>query len=159
MALVPIIMGSKSDLEHGKKVAAALTALGVRSELRVASAHKSPEHVMAIVRHYEALAEPKVYVTIAGRSNALSGMVDAAVTAPVVACPVYSDRFGGADVFSSIRVPSGVAPALILDTEGAGLLVAKILALAEPAIGERIHALQQRHHDRLIADDAELHGR
>ncbi|TNF37248.1 MAG: AIR carboxylase family protein [Deltaproteobacteria bacterium] len=158
MALVPIIMGSKSDLAHGQHVAAALAALGVPSELRVASAHKSPEHVLDIVRHYEAIDEPKVYVTIAGRSNALSGMVDAAVTAPVVACPLYSDRFGGADVFSSIRVPSGVAPALILEADGAALLVAKILALAEPAIGERIRALQQAHHDRLIHDDAEVRG-
>jgi len=158
MALVPIIMGSKSDLEHGQKVSAALSALGIRSELRVASAHKSPEHVLAIIRDYEATDEPKVYVTIAGRSNALSGMVDAAVKEPVVACPPYSDRFGGADVFSSIRVPSGVAPALILDFEGAALLVAKILGLAEPAIAERVKALQQEHHDRLIRDDKELHG-
>lgn len=158
MALVPIIMGSKSDLEHGQKVAAALSALGIPSELRVASAHKSPEHVMAIIASYEDRPEPKVYVTIAGRSNALSGMVDAAVTAPVVACPPYSDRFGGADVFSTIRVPSGVAPALILDPEGAALLVAKILALADPAVRGRIEALQRAHHDKILVDDAELHS-
>lgn len=156
-ALVPIIMGSKSDLDHGRKVAAALATLGVPAELRVASAHKSPRHVLALLEAYEAdAAKTKVYVTIAGRSNALSGMVDAAVTAPVVACPVYSDRFGGADVFSSIRVPSGVAPALILDPEGAALLVAKILGVGDPELRARIATLQASYRERLLHDDAEL---
>lgn len=115
MGLVVIIMGSRSDMEHANKVASALAVLGVKSELRVGSAHKSPEHVIALVREYEARDEPKVYLTIAGRSNALSGLVDAMVSSPVIACPVYSDHFGGADIFSSLRMPSGVAPALVLD--------------------------------------------
>jgi len=156
MALVPIIMGSRSDLEHAKKVAAALAELGIRSELRVASAHKSAAHVLALVAAYEADPEPKVYICIAGRSNALAGMVDANVTWPVVTCPVYSDRFGGADIFSSLRMPSGVVPALVLEPQGAALLVAKIFAHGDASLRGRIAALQRKYTERIISDDADL---
>ena len=88
--IVPIIMGSKADLSHGQAIAKVLTALGIYSELRVGSAHKSPLHVLHILEHYEADPRPKVYITIAGRSNALSGFVDANVIAPVIACPPYA---------------------------------------------------------------------
>jgi len=67
----------------------------------VASAHKTPEHVLAILRKYEADLRPKVYITVAGRSNALSGFTDGAVSAPVIACPPSPEAFGGADVYSS----------------------------------------------------------
>ena len=64
-------------------------------------------------------------------------MVDANVTAPVIACPPYADRFGGADLYSSLRMPSGVAPAVVLEPSAAALLAAKILALADPALREQ----------------------
>lgn len=156
MGLAVIIMGSRSDLEHANKVVSALAVLGVRSELRVGSAHKSPEHVMALIREYEARPEPKVYLTIAGRSNALSGLVDAMVTAPVIACPVYSDHFAGADVFSSLRMPSGVAPALVLDPAGAALLTAKVLGLGDDGVRARIATLQRASNERILQDDASV---
>src|SRR5262249_44968388 len=120
------------------------------------SAHKTPARLLALLEQYEADPRSKVYITIAGRSNALSGMVDAQVASPVIACPPPSESFGGVDIFSSLRMPSGVAPAVILDPEGAALLAAKILAVADPAIRERITALQKQNAERLMADDAEL---
>ena len=155
-ALVPILMGSRSDLKHAQTIAAALTKFGIESQIRVASAHKTPAVLLQILEKYEADPRPKVYMTIAGRSNALSGMVDAQVSAPVIACPPLSDAFGGADIFSSLRMPSGVAPAVILDAEGAALLVAKIFGLADAAVRERITALQNDNRARLASDDAEL---
>lgn len=154
--LVPIIMGSKSDLKHGKAIADALARFGIAAEIRVASAHKVPAYVLDLLAKYEADPRPKVYVTIAGRSNALSGLVDAQVAAPVIACPPTSDAFGGADIFSSLRMPGGVAPAVILDPEGAALLAAKIFGITDPSIRERVAALQQQNADQLRADDAEL---
>jgi 5-(carboxyamino)imidazole ribonucleotide mutase len=153
--LVPIIMGSRSDLDHCQKIAAALRDLGIESELRIGSAHKTPGHVLEILAAYEAIPRPKVYITVAGRSNALSGFVDAQVTAPVIACPPPSDRFGGADLYSSIRMPGGVAPALVLEPACAALLAAKILALIEPSIAENITALQGGNRQKIIADDKE----
>lgn len=154
--LVPILMGSRSDLKHAQTIAAALERFGIASQIRVASAHKVPAHLLELLKQYEADARPKVYITIAGRSNALSGMVDAQVASPVIACPPLSDSFGGADIFSSLRMPSGVAPAVILDGEGAALLAAKIFALSDAAIRERVVALQKENSARLLLDDAEL---
>lgn len=154
--IVPIIMGSASDLEHARRIAQALAAFGIPSELRVASAHKTLEHLMAVLDEYEHRDEPRVYITIAGRSNALSGAVDARVSAPVIACPPYSDAFGGADIFSSLRLPSGVAPALVLDPDNAALLAAKILALTDAGLAERVRQAQAAGREKIIAADAGL---
>jgi len=155
-ALVPILMGSRSDLKQAQAVADALANFGIASEIRVASAHKTPAYLLKIIEQYEADPRPKVYVTIAGRSNALSGMVDTQVSAPVIACPPLSDAFGGADIYSSLRMPSGVAPAVILDPEGAALFAAKVFALEDQAIRERVAAFQKQIAERVLADDAEL---
>ena len=156
MALVPIIMGSRTDLSHAQAIAGALQSLGIQSEIRVASAHKVTQYLLDMLATYEADPQPKVYITVAGRSNALSGVVDANVTAPVIACPPYSDRFGGADLFSSLRMPSGVAPAVVLEPTAAALLAAKILALADPALRERVAHLQREAAQQVIADDESL---
>ncbi|RME09225.1 MAG: 5-(carboxyamino)imidazole ribonucleotide mutase [Ardenticatenia bacterium] len=154
--IVPIFMGSKSDLKHAQAIAEVLASFGIPYEMRIASAHKTPARLLEILAEYEADPRAKVFITIAGRSNALSGMADAAVTAPVIACPPRSDAFGGADIFSSLRMPSGVAPAVVLEAEAAALLAAKILALAEPALREKVRAYQQAHAERLAQADAEV---
>lgn len=154
--LVPILMGSASDVGHCEKIAKALTRLGIASEMRIASAHKVPGRLLALLGGYEADGRPKVYIAVAGRSNALSGVLDAAVSAPVVSCPPYSDSFAGADLFSSIRMPGGVAPALVLDPAGAALFAAKVLALSHAPTRARIAAAQAAARHRLVADDAAL---
>jgi 5-(carboxyamino)imidazole ribonucleotide mutase/phosphoribosylaminoimidazole-succinocarboxamide synthase len=149
-------MGSRSDLKHAQTIADALAQFGVDSEMHIASAHKIPAHLLKLLEQYEADPREKVYVTIAGRSNALSGMVDAQVAAPVIACPPLSDSFGGADIFSSLRMPSGVAPAVILDPAGAALLAAKIFGLTDPTIRQKVAQLQAQNSERLLQDDAGL---
>lgn len=156
MPFVPIIMGSKSDLSHGQAIAKALAELGIGSEIRVASAHKVPRYVLELLAEYEADPRPKVYITIAGRSNALSGLVDGSVVAPVIACPPYSERFCGADLYSSLRMPSGIAPAVVLEPGGAALLAAKMLALADPDLRQRVAQAQREAAQTLLADDASL---
>jgi 5-(carboxyamino)imidazole ribonucleotide mutase len=152
--IVPILMGSSADLDQAQKIAAALTELGIETELRIGSAHKSPAHVLAILDNYEADPRPKVYITIAGRSNALSGFVDAQASAPVIACPPLSSTFAGADIFSSLRMPSGVAPAVVLEPAAAALLAAKILGLVDPVVRGRVAEKKQQAVDRILADDA-----
>lgn len=156
--LVPIIMGSKSDLKHGQAIADALATLGIASEIRVASAHKVPEYLLELLKQYETDPRPKVYITIAGRSNALSGVVDGKVTSPVIACPPPSESFGGADIYSSLRMPSGITPAVLLDPGNAALFAAKILALADPELKAHISATQQANALRVMDDDKELNG-
>ena len=153
--LAVILMGSESDLPHVEKIVAGLTNLGIPSVQRIASAHKTPTSLLEILREYEADLRPKVYITVAGRSNALSGMVDAAVSAPVIACPPPSSSFGGADIYSSLRMPSGVAPLVILEPGNAALAAAKIFGLNSAEISEKIRNYQETHRQRLYAADRE----
>lgn len=154
--LVPILMGSRADLEHARAIAGALADFGLESELRIGSAHKTPAHLLALIEAYESDPRPKVYITIAGRSNALSGFVDAQVTAPVIACPPLSGEFGGADIYSSLRMPSGVAPAVVLEAKSAALLAAKMLGLAQAEVRQRVADLQRAQAVRLSDDDLSL---
>lgn len=154
--LVVILMGSTADLEHCKKIAAACQGFGLETVLRVGSAHKTAEHVLAILREYEADPRPKVYITVAGRSNALSGFTDGAVTAPVIACPPASDSFGGADIYSSLRMPSGVAPAVVLEPANAALLAAKILGLVDAEVQDKVKASRKTAMEKIVADDASV---
>jgi 5-(carboxyamino)imidazole ribonucleotide mutase len=135
-----ILMGSERDLEFCREVAKYLKMLGVVYEFRVASAHKTPEKVLAILKEFE--KENVVYVTVAGRSNALSAFVDANTSKPVIACPPYSEKYGGADVFSSLRVPSGIGSVVTIEPEGAAIVVAKIFALSDKELERHVKDYQ-----------------
>jgi len=154
--LVVILMGSKADMEHCTKISNACSEYGLETVLRIASAHKTPEHAISILKEYEAEDRPKIYVTVAGRSNALSGFIDGSVSAPVIACPPSSDLFGGSDVFSSLRMPSGIAPAVVLEPANAALLAAKIFGVANIEVREQVKASQKRAADKIIKDDASV---
>ena len=155
-SLVIILMGSKTDRAHCQKIADAAKEFGIDVAVRVGSAHKTPEHVLAMLREYESDPRPKVYVTVAGRSNALSGFVDGAVRTPVIACPPPSDTFGGADLFSSLRMPSAIAPAVVLDPTNAALLAAKILGQVDAKIRAKVVEFQKKQARKIIADDKQL---
>lgn len=137
---VVVLMGSEKDLEFAKEIGTHLEAFGLAYKFRVASAHKTPEKVLKIIREYE--GENVVYITVAGRSNALSAFVDANTVKPVIACPPYSDKFAGADIYSSLRVPSGIGSVVIIEPEGAAIAAAKILALADKKLEDRVKAYQ-----------------
>jgi len=152
--VVVVILGSPSDTPLGERIGQALEKWGVPWEMRIASAHKSPRHLLGLLEAYEADPRPKVYVTVAGRSNALAGLVDAQVSGPVITCPPYSEKFAGGDVLSSLRVPSGVAPAVVLEPENAALLAAKMLGLVDPMLRDRVRDEQEQHRRRLTEADA-----
>ncbi len=137
---VIVLMGSEKDLEFAREIGKHLEAFGLAYEFRVASAHKTPEKVLEILSEYE--SEKVVYITVAGRSNALSAFVDANTVKPVVACPPYSDKFAGADIFSSLRVPSGIGSVVTLEPEGAAIAAAKIFALEDRKTADRIREYQ-----------------
>ena len=151
---VVIMMGSKSDLAWSKKIKDVLSKLGIESTLRIASAHKVPLKVLEIIKEYE--GEDVVFVTVAGRSNALSGFVDANVVKPVIACPPHSDKFAGADIFSSLRMPSGVCPMVVLDPEQAAIASAKILAIKNKEIEQKIREYQEKKKREIEEADKEV---
>ncbi len=154
-AQVIIIMGSKGDLSHAQAVAKTLKALEISYEMRVCSAHKATQRLLQILQEHEQQG-PLVYITIAGRSNALSAVVDANTRYPVIACPPYSERFGGMDVLSSLRLPSGIASPTILEAEGAALLAAKMLALSDEQLMSRLVSYKERMVTELTKADEEV---
>lgn len=156
--LVVILMGSPSDRGHVDQIVAVLEPMDIECVQRIASAHKTPQRLLDLLAEYEGDPRPKVYITVAGRSNALSGMVDANVSAPVIACPPVGSSFAGADLYSSLRMPSGVAPMVVLDPGNAGLAAAKILGLVSTEIGEAVGRQQEDHRKRLAGADSEFGG-
>lgn len=155
---VVILLGSKSDMEHRAAIARGLDRYGVTHETRIASAHKVTRYLLDLLDDYERDGQSRVYITVAGRSNALSGVVDANSRHPVIACPPYGERFGGMDLLSSVRMPGGVAPMLVLEPEAAALAAAKILAIGDPVLGERIAAWRTDVREQALADDHEARG-
>jgi len=137
---VVIIMGSKRDFDFCRDMARNLKAFALDYEFRVASAHKTPEKVLGILREFE--KEKAVYITVAGRSNALSAFVDANTEKPVIACPPYSEKFGGTDVYSSLRVPSGIGLLVTIEPESAAIAAAKIFAVEDRELARRVKKYQ-----------------
>ena len=135
-----ILMGSERDLEFCREIAKHLKALGLDYVFRVASAHKTPEKVLEVLKEYE--RDKVVYITVAGKSNALSAFVDANTTKPVIACPPYSEKFGGADIYSSLRVSSGIGSVVTIEPEGAAIATAKIFAVEDQELAKRVREYQ-----------------
>jgi 5-(carboxyamino)imidazole ribonucleotide mutase len=136
-----VIMGSERDLDFSREIAKYLKILGVNYEFRVASAHKTPEKVLEIIKEFE--KEKVIFITVAGRSNALSAFIDGNTSKPVIACPPYSEKFGGADIYSSLRIPSGIGCVVIIEPEGAAIAVAKVLALEDTELTVGIKEYQE----------------
>ena len=149
-----IFMGSEGDLEFCRVIAKYLKLLGVKYNFRVASAHKTPEQVLAILKEFE--KEKIVYITVAGRSNALSAFVDANTSKPVIACPPYSEKYGGADIYSSLRVPSGIGSTVTVEPEGAAIAVSKVFALDDKALEKRLIAYQSAKKKELEKADSSI---
>lgn len=143
---VVVLIASPGDSEWGQRIQKELTRLEIPSCIRVGSAHKTPEHVLKIMGEYEESIEPVVYITVAGRSDALSGMVAANTRFPVIACP---PSFNTMDIFSSLRTPSNVPPMVVIEPENAALAAAKIFGL--PLVRETIALYKSN----LVKEDGE----
>lgn len=132
--LVPVIMGSGSDdrSEHNKRLYAALERYRLPFDRRVASAHKHPAYLLEILEEYDLVSGLSVvYITVAGRSDALSGAVAANTANPVIACPPYSERYAGLAIISTFYTPSASPPMLVIEPENAALAAARIFAMAD----------------------------
>lgn len=153
---VVVILGSGSDEEFAKPIWAVLEKHKVAYDKRVISAHKRARELLDLLKADEESKDNIVYITIAGRSNALSGVVDSNTKYTVIACPPYSEKFGGVDVYSSLRMPGGVAPLVILEPENAALAAIKILAYGNPALYEKVSRYQDEMRDKNRADDEKI---
>jgi 5-(carboxyamino)imidazole ribonucleotide mutase len=152
--IVGVVGGSRSDFPILEMATALLDMLEVPSELRVVSAHRSPDH---LVRYAETAAGRGMRVIIAGAGGAahLPGMIAAKTTLPVIGVPIPTQHLGGLDsLLSIVQMPRGipVATVAIGNAENAALLAVEILALTDPALTERL--LDYRaDQTRMVMDD------
>jgi 5-(carboxyamino)imidazole ribonucleotide mutase len=123
---VVIIMGSTADEPHAKKITDHLDAMSIQWEQHAASAHKQPKEVLKILED-NAKEESVVYVTIAGRSNALSGFVGANSEFPTIACPPFVDKTDMlVNIHSTLQMPSKTPVLTVLDPGNCATAIQRI---------------------------------
>ena len=154
--IVGIVGGSRSDFPTLEAAVGILDELGVPSELRVVSAHRTPDRLF---RYAEEAAGRGLQVIIAGAGGAahLPGMLAAKTALPVIGVPIPTKHLGGLDsLLSIVQMPRGIPVATvgIGNALNAGLLAASILALADPELADRLAAWRVRQTQAVLDDPA-----
>jgi 5-(carboxyamino)imidazole ribonucleotide mutase len=158
---VGLIMGSDSDWPTMEAAAEALAEFGIRFEVGVVSAHRTPQRMLDYAR---GAAERGIRVIIAGAGGAahLPGMVASATALPVIGVPVPLKYLDGMDsLLSIVQMPAGVPVATVSigGARNAGLLAVRILAAADPALRIRMEQFQAGLENMVLEKDATLRAR
>jgi 5-(carboxyamino)imidazole ribonucleotide mutase len=152
--LVGVVGGSRSDFPILEEALALLDELGIPAELRVVSAHRTPDHLF---RYAGTAAERGIRVIVAGAGGAahLPGMLAAKTQLPVIGVPIPTQHLGGLDsLLSIVQMPRGipVATVAIGNAVNAALLAAEILALSDDALAARLADYRARQTAAVLAD-------
>lgn len=136
---VVLVLGSESDRGHAGKIASFLSVdWGLSSDIIVASAHKVPEKVYEMIVRDNA-QDGLIYITIAGRSNALSGVIAANSVHPVVACPPFKDKDDMmVNIHSTLQMPSETPVLTVLDPSNCAAVVARLFGLSDKGMKRKI---------------------
>jgi 5-(carboxyamino)imidazole ribonucleotide mutase len=158
MAKIGILMGSKSDLDVVKPAISVIKKFGVETEVRVISAHRTPEEAHTFAANARANGI-EVIICAAGKAAHLGGVIAASTTLPVIGLPVKTDMMGGLDsLLSIVQMPSGIPVATVGVNAGenAGLLALQILGIKYPEIAEKLSEYKAAMRDKINADDKAL---
>jgi phosphoribosylaminoimidazole carboxylase PurE protein len=152
--VVGIVGGSRSDFPCLEPASMTLRELGIPCEMRVVSAHRTPDHLF---RYAETARDRGIRVIIAGAGGAahLPGMLAAKTTLPVIGVPVPTQHLGGLDsLLSIVQMPRGVPVATVAigNAVNAALLAAQILALSDPELAARVAARRTAQSDAVLDD-------
>jgi 5-(carboxyamino)imidazole ribonucleotide mutase len=153
--IVGVVMGSQSDLELLRPAADTLAELGIAHEVRVVSAHRTPDH-MVDYAHRASGRGLKVIIAGAGGAAHLPGMLAALCTLPVIGVPVPLKYFDGLDsLLSILQMPAGVPVATVAvgGARNAGLLAARILAVGDPRLQVALGEIAAAAAAKSLADD------
>jgi len=145
---VSILFGSESDRATMEEAGKLLQSFGVAHEMEEASAHRSPDRVRELVRTAPARGV-EVFIAAAGMANHLAGAVAAQTTLPVIGVPLGGSALGGVDaLYSTVQMPAGVPVATVAigpaGAKNAAILAVQILALADPALRQKLEELKLR---------------
>ena len=157
---VLILMGSDSDAVVMQAAVDILTELEIPCEMTVASAHRSPERVLRLVRQAPERGV-KVFIAGAGAAAHLAGVIAAHTASPVIGVPIDSSALKGLDaLLSTVQMPPGVPVATVSVGKpgaiNAGVLAAQILAVGDAAIGTRLLAYKRKLAEKVEAAAAKL---
>lgn len=158
MAKAAILMGSKSDFPVVKPAIKVLKDFGAEVEVRVISAHRTPEEAHEFASKAKSNGV-EVIICAAGKAAHLGGVIAAYTTLPVIGLPVKTDMMGGLDsLLSIVQMPSGIPVATVgvNGGENAGLLALQILGIKYPEIAEKLAAYKKSMQAKINADDAAL---
>ena len=158
MPKVAVIMGSKSDFNVVRPAVSVLKSFGVETEVRVISAHRTPEEA----HKFSTCATDngtEVIICAAGKAAHLGGVIAANTTLPVIGLPVKTDMMGGLDsLLLIVQMPSGIPVATVgvNGGENAGLLALQILGIKYPEIAAKLADYKKQMKDKINADDTAL---
>ncbi len=158
MAQVGIVMGSDSDMPVMAKAADILEDLGISYEMTIISAHREPDVFFEYAKSAESRGL-KVIIAGAGKAAHLPGMCAAIFPLPVIGVPMKTSDLGGVDsLYSIVQMPSGVPVATVAIGGGqnAGILAAKILAVSDSALLQKLKDYTQSLKESVQKKDAEL---
>ncbi|HEX4775122.1 MAG TPA: 5-(carboxyamino)imidazole ribonucleotide mutase [Candidatus Saccharimonadales bacterium] len=155
--VVGIIMGSDSDLDIFSQAAKVLDEFGVANELRVLSAHRTPDEAAEYIKGAGDRGL-KIIIAGAGMSAHLAGVAAALTTLPVLAIPIKRDGQDHEALWSTVAMPPGIPLATMPENGGknAGLMAVRILALSDPELAQKYQDFVQKQHDQVLAKDAKL---
>ncbi len=137
--LVPILMESKSEEAHARKIAEYLEDFGIKSELYVVSAFKTPELVLDMVSDFNKSGEDIVYITIPNGSNSLSGMISASSIHPVIASPTFRNEAEFfATIHSMVRYPEGAPSTCVVNAKNTADAAIRMLAMNNDSLRKRV---------------------
>lgn len=157
------VLGSDSDLPHVEPGVTLLGELGVTTEVRILSAHRTPAQVAELAAGARD-AGVGVLIGVAGGAAHLAGVLASKTTLPVIGVPVPTSFAGGLDsLLSTVQMPSGIPVATVAANKAGGpnaaLLAARILALSDDALAERLEARVQTMVDGVLAKDEAVRAR
>lgn len=152
---VGIIMGSKSDQKFVDNIVRGLEKFGIsRVEVHISSAHKSTDYTMTVIDAFNQWQSCKCLIAVAGRSNGLGLIAAANSTIPVINCPPVADLAAATvDIWSSLRVPSGLGCATALSAESGAMAAAHIVSNEDPFVWAKIKTIQTMAAVKLISED------
>lgn len=135
MNKVVIISGSKADQEFVGKIETALDVQGIAHVWEPCSAHKETKRLLELLHTWEHSGDAIVYITVAGRSNALSGVVACNTSHPVLAVPPFKDKADFmVNINSTLQMPSNTPVLTVLDPDNAAQAVKRIFDIANPVL-------------------------
>ncbi len=161
---VALLMGSDSDLKRLEPCLAVLAKLEIPCLARVLSAHRTPEALASFVQEEAPAQSVRVFICAAGGAAHLAGVVAAHTNLPVLGIPMDNPPLGGLDaLLATVQMPGGVPVATLGAGSGgpvnAALHAARILALGDDALAERVESYRQEQAAAVVAKDSKLQAR